>query len=131
MTWLGFWILFNFHFLEAEICTSRATGKDGEFARSSNQLNMSQFLLATVLLACAISASDGFTFGAKALVGRINSLTNQFAGSSPVVAPQSTLLRMATKEAMPKVDSMGDGMFTTSSPETKRVIPTSYEGKRK
>lgn len=38
---------------------------------------------------------------------------------------------MATKEAMPKLDAISDGMFTMSSPETKRVVPTNLEGKQK
>ena len=45
----------------------------------------------------------------------------------------SRLLRMAVTDAPPKVDSMamGGGMFTNSSPETKRVVPTNTEGKTK
>eukprot|EP01031_Cornospumella_fuschlensis_P043897 gene43897-53671_t len=44
---------------------------------------------------------------------------------------KSSFLRMVATEAPPKSDLMVGGMFTNSSPETKRVIPTSMEGKTK
>jgi hypothetical protein len=43
----------------------------------------------------------------------------------------SSLFRMTATEAPPRVDTMVGGMFTNSSPETKRVIPTNMEGKTK
>ena len=42
----------------------------------------------------------------------------------------SKWLSMAVTEAPPKMDSMS-GMFTSSSPDTKRVIPANMEGKTK
>jgi len=44
----------------------------------------------------------------------------------------SKLFRMAVTDAPPKLDSSPmTGMFTNSSPETKRVIPTNLENKTK
>ena len=38
---------------------------------------------------------------------------------------------MAVTDAPPKIDSMSSGMFTQSSPETKRVVPSNMNGKTK
>jgi len=38
---------------------------------------------------------------------------------------------MAVTDAPPKIDSMSSGMFTQSSPDTKRVVPSNMEGKTK
>eukprot|EP01038_Epipyxis_sp_PR26KG_P010990 gene10990-14764_t len=43
----------------------------------------------------------------------------------------SPLLRMAVTEAPPKIDTFSGGMFTNSSPETKRVVPANMENKTK
>ncbi len=41
-------------------------------------------------------------------------------------------MKMVTSETPTKIDSMAmQGMFTNSSPETKRVIPENMEGKTK
>jgi hypothetical protein len=46
--------------------------------------------------------------------------------------PIPDLLRMAVTDAPPKVDNLAmTGMFTNSSPESRRVIPTTLEGKTK
>jgi hypothetical protein len=53
----------------------------------------------------------------------------------PALMHSSKLFRMAVTDAPSKAESemgvMGGGMFTNSSPETRRVIPTDTDGKTK
>ena len=68
-----------------------------------------------------------------ALLVLANGFTRNVASFAKVKA--SRFLKMVATEPVPKVseDSMmgSGGMFTSSSPETKRVIPTNLEGKQK
>ena len=61
--------------------------------------------------------------------------SSYFRRSAAVVSTKkflvSKFLRMAVTDSPPKIDSMSSGMFTNSSPETKRVIPTNMNGKTK
>jgi hypothetical protein len=43
----------------------------------------------------------------------------------------SSFLQMSVKEAPPKIDTFSGGMFTNSSPDTKRVVPQNMQGKTK
>ena len=43
----------------------------------------------------------------------------------------NSFLQMSVKEAPSKVDTFSGGMFTSSSPETKRVVPQNMQGKTK
>lgn len=86
-----------------------------------------------LVIFCLLGESN--SFGLNKLV---NSFSKQVRSEQSISSNghnrlQSSLLRMATKEAPPKVDTMGDGggFFTQSSPETKRVVPANMEGKQK
>ena len=84
-------------------------------------------LFATILLV-SLATTSSFGFSPAKVFNAVKQSTLNNLNNMPV---SNTLLRMATKEAPVKIDSMSDGMFTQSSPDTKRVIPTNLEGKRK
>lgn len=63
-----------------------------------------------------------------------NSLLKIKVNSAVTLRKQSLynkFLHMAVTDAPPKIDSMSSGMFTQSSPETKRVVPSNMSGKTK
>lgn len=68
-----------------------------------------------------------------ALLALASGFTRNLASRVAVKAARS--LKMVATEPVPKLDGdemMGSGgMFTSSSPETKRVVPTNLEGKQK
>lgn len=84
-------------------------------------------LFATILLV-SLATTSSFGFSPAKVFNAVKQSTLNNLNNMPV---SNTLLRMATKEAPVKIDSMSDGMFTQSSPDTKRVIPTNLEGKQK
>ena len=64
--------------------------------------------------------------------GRRMVVAKDITTSKAVAMPSSKLLRMAVTDAPTKMDvSPMGGMFTNSSPETRRVIPANLEGKTK
>jgi len=53
-------------------------------------------------------------------------------GLFPSLGGRLAALKMVSTDPMPKLDAMATGgMFTNSSPETKRVVPTNMAGKTK
>ena len=95
---------------------------------------MSRYLAALLLLALAVSEAEGFKLGAlRARIARLPAATHAGASAARTVTPHLRLasLRMSTTE-MPKLDAMATtGMFTNSSPETKRVLPPIDSSKTK
>ena len=76
----------------------------------------------------AVERSDAFapTNGRRMVVSK------EITTSKAVPMPSSKLLRMAVTDAPTKMDvSPMGGMFTNSSPETRRVIPANLQGKTK
>lgn len=75
-------------------------------------------------------AGDAFAPGNS--FRRVANSVTSYARAVPASATSSRLMRMAVTDAPPKMETtaMG-GMFTNSSPETKRVVPANMEGKTK
>ena len=74
-----------------------------------------------------------FAFQCQSFVHQLGvrvSLCNLKSGFQENAFRQSKWLKMAVTDAPPKIDSMS-GMFTSSSPDTKRVIPANMSGKTK
>ena len=86
------------------------------------------FAAISILLIAILSNVNSFGFSPVSSKFRFSSLS-----SSRNLIKNVPFLRMATTEKAPmKIDSMmGGGMFTNSSPETKRVVPTNLNGKTK
>jgi hypothetical protein len=83
-----------------------------------------------VVAACAslIIIHNGNAFAPAAPLVRYS----KSSVASKKIFHSSALLRMAVTDAPPKMDSMSmGGMFTNSSPDTKRVVPANMEGKTK
>lgn len=84
-----------------------------------------KFLTIVLLAICMLEYGQSFSrFSLKSFTQSVTKLVPSLK-SSP-------LLRMAVTDAPPKMDSpsMG-GMFTNSSPETRRVVPANLENKTK
>jgi Domain of unknown function (DUF3479) len=84
-----------------------------------------------VIAALVILQNGGDAFAPGSLLSRY-AQSASLTKSSPISASSMHILRMAVTDAPPKMEtaSMG-GMFTNSSPDTKRVVPTNMEGKTK
>ena len=104
---------------------------------------MGRFSVLYALLGLALLSASGAFRAANLLNGR-RAQTGATTGAAPSVAHPTRLssfvaprrvasrssLQMVSTAPMPKLDSMQTGgMFTNSSPETKRVVPTNMEGK--
>ena len=88
-------------------------------------------LFAILAMSCLLESANSFAI-TKILSSKWGQVTSQINGAASTLQQRGSFFRMmATKEAMPKLDAISDGMFTMSSPETKRVVPTNLEGKRK
>ena len=86
------------------------------------QVSFSLLVVAVVLLGTGAFRSNGMLRKATPLGSKADSK----------LAPRtlSRFLQMVSTAPMPKLDSMQTGgMFTNSSPETRRVVPTIMEGK--
>lgn len=76
---------------------------------------------------CLLHCSDAFS---PATFGR--QLTKHAVKFLPASLRSSPLLRMAATEMPPKLETQPmTGMFTNSSPDTKRVVPSNLNGKTK
>ena len=85
-------------------------------------------VLVAMATMAAMERSDAFvpTNGRRMVVSK------DITTSKVVAMPSSKLLRMAVTDAPTKMDvSPMGGMFTNSSPETRRVIPANLQGKTK
>jgi len=100
-------------------------------------------IYASVVAAClalgAVERGNAFApaTGRRSAVTASSSSAASSSSSSlvravPVPFPSSRFLRMAVTDAPPKLETMPmGGMFTNTSPETKRVIPANLDGKVK
>jgi Domain of unknown function (DUF3479) len=83
-----------------------------------------------VIAACALL---GAINNGDAFISRVPAIASK--KTVPALMHSSKLFRMAVTDSPTKVESemgmMGGGMFTNSSPETKRVIPANTDGKTK
>jgi Domain of unknown function (DUF3479) len=83
-----------------------------------------------VIAACALL---GAINNGDAFISRVPAIASK--KTTPALMHSSKLFRMAVTDSPTKVESemgmMGGGMFTNSSPETKRVIPANTDGKTK
>jgi magnesium chelatase subunit H len=92
------------------------------------QLNYGIIAVVVIIALQCLALSTSFSMS-KIFKNKLNkrgvATTSMFRMQSRIAS-----LNMAVTDAPPKIDSMAmGGMFTNSSPETKRVIPTNMEGK--
>jgi hypothetical protein len=82
-------------------------------------------LLLVFLFLFSIEISNAFLPTIRNHAFRLSSTSSKYS-----LGPK--LMKMAVTDAPTKIDSFaGGGMFTNSSPETKRVVPTNLQGKTK
>lgn len=92
---------------------------------SNLHYKMMQILLFFTVSLISVHIGDGF--GAQSLRHIAQSIRTKVQ-STVNKLPMPSMLRMVATE---KPDLSVGGMFTNSSPETKRVVPTNMEGKTK
>lgn len=93
--------------------------------------------MAFFLVLCTLVAlASGFQHISRSFSANFNVA---FRGAINKLSPlrSNRFLSMVATEPAPKISStdddvqVGGGMFTSSSPETKRVVPTNMDGKKK
>ena len=82
-----------------------------------------------------LAAVQAFSVAGARLQSRAKATRHNLAtvrGLFPSLGGRLAALKMVSTDPMPKLDAMATGgMFTNSSPETKRVVPTNMAGKTK
>ena len=89
-------------------------------------------LVVAVCVVLVAFENGGNAFAPGNFMTRVANSASTLGKSVPISISTSKSLRMAVTDAPPKMETtaMG-GMFTNSSPDTKRVVPTNMEGKTK
>ena len=85
-----------------------------------------------VIAALVLLQNGGDAFAPGNMMSRLAKSVSTLTKSGPMTESSTSIMRMAVTDAPPKMETtaMG-GMFTNSSPDTKRVVPTNMEGKTK
>lgn len=90
------------------------------------------FRLLIGVVCATVALQNGNAFAPTNKLQRNIKFETSFKNVMPLAVTSSRLLRMAVTDAPPKMETQAmGGMFTNSSPDTKRVVPENMAGKTK